>query len=484
MLVCCSFHTADLTATRLLLDWIKLLDKQLNHDILLVADASVQWSDAKNLLDIARATFKTARLIATKESKKGWPRAGNFMFLASAKYIQENQRQPFLWLEGDCAPMRKGWLDEIECEYKTCGKPFMGTIVPCNQVGLPASYLNGVAVYPANAFELILPLIKEKAWDISMAEMAVPQSHNSRLFVHLWGQKDNPPTFHERPDLKHPEQKTVQSIPAPCALFHRCKDGTLLKLLKKKMFPPVGNEDDFVVIWPFFNGDSKMALKNLQWMIKLQMPRTHDILLSYEKGTDKKIIQDMMTAASHSFTNVYQTSYQMSNGWPQNIAFFHAARIMKQYGRAWFWMEFDAIPLVRNWLQIFQDRYDRIGKLFCGPVIKAMGHMNGTGIYPADTPNIIPITMQTNAPAWDVVMKKEMIHLTHDCSDIYCHRWGEDAENMYEHKGEAARFQTVEKVRKHIPNSAAIFHRSKYGDLIDRLTEINQEKGTTFYAQL
>jgi GT2 family glycosyltransferase len=131
--------------------------------------------------------------------------------------------------------MRKGWLDEIECEYKTCGKPFMGPVVPCNQAGFPVSYLNGVSVYPWNAFEIIQPLTKDRAWDISMAEVVVPQSHNSKLFIHLWGQKDNPPTFREVRDPLHPEQKTINSIPATCALFHRCKDGTLIRLLHKKL---------------------------------------------------------------------------------------------------------------------------------------------------------------------------------------------------------------------------------------------------------
>lgn len=118
MLVVLAFHTGDLAASKDLLLWIRQLDRQLNHTMLLVADAAVQYSDALELLKIAKETFTSAKLISTKEAKIGWPLAPNYMFLVAAKHVQDNFKQSFLWLESDCGPMFKGWLDRIEKEYQ------------------------------------------------------------------------------------------------------------------------------------------------------------------------------------------------------------------------------------------------------------------------------------------------------------------------------------------------------------------------------
>lgn len=481
MLLVISFFPGDLSLARGLLEWIKLLDRDVNHDCLLIADSKTQYSDCLELLAIAKDTFKSSKLVTIAPKNIGWPKAAYETFLFAAKYVQANYKVPFLWIEPDCVFMRRGVLDSIEREYQTCGKPFMGVIAPGGQVGLPVRYLNGVAVYPANAYEIIAPIVAknpEKAWDISMADAVVPQAHNSSLFVNLWGQKDNPPTFGEIRDLTHPERKTLGAIPSTCALFHRSKDGSLLRLLRKKMFPTMPADKLFMVIWPFFNGDAAMALKNLQWMAKMPTLRTHEILLSYETGTDPKMVQQMKAMALASFSQVHETSYPrpLRGEWPPTIAFHHVAKSMQQLGRNFLWLEFDAIPLTRDWLQVLQDRYDRVRMPFSGPVIPGLGHMNGTGIYPADTPAMIPVTMRTKSPAWDVVMKPEMIKKCHDMGDIFCHRWGEVNGILDPGTGPAPKFETVEKVKRLIPKSAVVFHRSKYGDLVDRMAEIFSTK--------
>ena len=464
---------------RELLKFIKQLDPELKHDALLLADHAVGYTDAFELLKIAKSTFENAKLISTSKPHIGWPKAANSMFLTAAKNVQDNWKRPFLWMESDCVPLCKGWLDQISREYDACKKPFMGVVVPCNQAGFPVSYLNGVAVYPANAFDLILPLTKEKAWDISMAEMAVPQAHNSKLFVHLWGQKNNPPTFGEVKDPTHPERKTLSSIPTGAVLFHRNKDGSAIRLLRKKFFPKYADDKLFTVIWPFFDDDAEMAIKNLNWMARLPTLRTHEILLSYERGTSQRFVQQMKNAAAASFSKIHETICPKPNRafeWPPTIAFHHVAREMQQRGKNWLWLEYDAIPLTRDWLQVLQNRYDKCGKPFAGPIIPGMGHMNGTGIYPADTPAMMPLTMRAKSPAWDVVMKPEMIYRCEDISDIFCHRWGEVDGVLHPSLGDSPRFETVEKVKKLIPRSAVIFHRCKEGSLIDRMIEIHATK--------
>ena len=144
---------------------------------------------------------------------------------------------------------------------------------------------------------------------------------------------------------------------------------------------------------------------------------------------------------------------------------------MAQFNNPWLWMEADAIPLKRGWLEKLQDLYWVGGKSFAGPIVKDKGHMNGTGIYPANTPNRIPAALAQPRTAWDVVMKKEMIS---DCLDLhpyYFHAWSMHGEDFHPYLGGAVpTFPTQSRVDK-IPKQAVVMHRCKDGSLIERLRE-------------
>jgi len=70
-----------------------------------------------------------------------------------------------------------------------------------------------------------------------------------------------------------------------------------------------------------------------------------------------------------------------------------------------------------------------------GPVVDGMGHMNGTGFYPANTPDYIPNTMRRLDYAWDIGMKNEMMHECHDCRHLLQHVWIVDRNGVFQPHG-------------------------------------------------
>lgn len=233
-------------------------------------------------------------------------------------------------------------------------------------------------------------------------------------------------------------------------------------------------DGQFVVVLPFYSKDALLAAKSVAWMAELGTPKTHDILLSHERDTDPSLVVHIHELAAKSFKQVHRHSY--AQRYPAcNEAWAAAALQMMNERRNWLWMEPDAVALNPNWLTALQERYDQAGCKFAGPIVPGMGHMNGTGIYPFDTPHICPqATRAPPAHAWDMAMKPEMIHLCHDCSDLWQHAWVEVNGQLLPHgDGVKPTFPTHNSVGRLSP-SAVTFHRNSDGTLIDRMREMRK----------
>lgn len=309
------------------------------------------------------------------------------------------------------------------------------------------------------------------AFDIATAPVVVPQATNTPLIQHFWGKKNLPPTFAPEKLPDSPVNTfTLANLNPDAVVFHRNKDVTLLRELGYSA-NSVSHETQFMVVYPFFNGDAAGACKNMEWIADLGNNSRHEVLLWYERGTEKKWITRIEAAAKHAFSGVTCAAYATKIRGP-NGAFVEAAKTLQRMRRNWLWMEYDAIPIKPQWVDALQSRYDRCGMEFCGPVIPGPSHMNGTGIYPADTPDIIPNTMRTkDTVGFDVIMKPEMIDLCADCSDIYFHCWGVVNGRLHPSGGDAPSFAPGSPLLNQIPSSAVIMHRCKDGTLIDRLRE-------------
>jgi hypothetical protein len=476
MLVVLPFCAGDIASTRNLLRWIIDLGP-CSQSALLVADAAMQWSVALEFLDLANKAFKGATLISTDEPYTGWPQAPNWMFWYASKHIDHYLKEPFLWLEPDTVPLHKGWLDEIAADYK---EGFMGDIYKYDNPHGPFAQIDvmsGIAVYPANAWEIIGGIIEarpDQAWDVSACGPMTNRGTHTGRIQHFFGQKGLPPTFAPTKVNGSPTNTlTLADLRPGASVFHRNKDGTLIALLRQKLLPrsAENSRHNFVVVLPCWAQDAALLVKSLEWMAELGMTKTHDCIVSNENGVARQFLVRAHALANQVFRHV--AAYQYSQRQPTfNEAWFAAANLMQRDGRSWLWMEPDCVALRPDWLSMLQTRYDRHGKPFMGPVVAGMGHMNGTGIYPGNTPQRCPLTMHTPmGQAWDMVMRQEMIQDCHDCSGLWHHAWVEREGQLHQHgHGHKPTFPTVESIRRVNP-AAVVFHRSSDGTLIDRLRE-------------
>jgi len=472
MIVVLAFSPTDVDQAMSLLEFIGQLGGCQEYKALLVADAAVQWSKCVDMLSLANQIFHSAAFVTTDEPVTGWPQGANALWLAAAKHCQAAGAD-FLWLEADSIPLKRGWLVSID---KMRGNGYFGHVYDCHQEGLPKHLMSGVAVYRSDAINLIGPCIEAaptKAWDVSSAEAVLPHVRPTKLIQHFWGEKDLPPTFVEAkgPDSPKNAFTIAENISSEAVIFHRNKDGTLLQLLRKQLnLSAAGN---FMVVLPFCTLDVLQLLKNLDWMKRLGTPKTHDCLLSYDRTTNSEVIKQVTPKAREVFCNVHTTSYHVPSGtrFPQTAAWQHAAKTMQKLYRHWLWMEADAIPLTKRWLEVLQNVYDNCQQTFCGPVVPGPGHMNGTAIYPANTPQLLPRTMSHTDNAWDVEARDEMGRNVKDIGHIFFCAWGIKDGRLNPLEGEAPSFPPGSNhLLNQIPKTAVVFHRDKSGSLIDRLT--------------
>lgn len=469
MFVALGFCSSDVDAALSLLEWIGQLGGVGEYHLLLVADASTDWGKCADCLTVANRHFRAVQVITPPKPIEGWPAGANALWLLAAEQ-SAIRNEAFLWLEPDALPIKRGWLVAID---KMRGDGFFGHIYDCRQPGISSRVLSGIAVYPPGAFELIAPLIRtfpDRAWDVSSAEVAVPRATTTKLIQHFWGTPQMPPTFVEAKNAESPVNTfTLSDVWPEAVIFHRCKDGSLLRLIRRQL--SLAAPGNCVVVLPFCNADVDLLRKNLDWMADLGMPRTHDCLLSYDKTTLRESVRQVHRLASQVFFSVLETSYSVPHGtqFPQTAAWQHAARVLYQMDRNWIWFEPDCVPLRSGWLDVLQSIYNNCKLPFCGPVVPERGHMNGTGIYPANTPELLPRTMSHTNNAWDVEAREEMGQGIKDIGHIWFCSWGVKDGKLNPLEGDPPSFPPGSPLLNQIPRTAVVFHRCKDGSLIDRL---------------
>ena len=125
---------------------VKKLGGARDHSIMLATDGGDElFPPLDEALD---GCFDSITHYRTHEQVDGWPMRENVLHKHAVMAGFLMHKKAWLRMEPDSTPLVSGWLDEIECAYKACGKPIMEG-VPEN----PARFC-GCAVFPANACEL------------------------------------------------------------------------------------------------------------------------------------------------------------------------------------------------------------------------------------------------------------------------------------------------------------------------------------------
>jgi hypothetical protein len=226
-----------------LLEWIFDLDGQItNHALLLVADDAVPLEEKKRLHELGRTVFGSVETIMPKcpASVNGaYQVPAAAMFGRAAAHIDACYKFNWVWLEPDAVPLCSGWLDRLAAAYEACPKRFMGAVVKTTQPGVPQVHMPATMVYPNCAGPDLQKYCDGKmAFDMAFADYVVPRGQETPLIFHRFGSPSDVPTFKEtKLPSDGPNVGTLENITKEAVLFHRNKDGTLIKLLGKMATP-------------------------------------------------------------------------------------------------------------------------------------------------------------------------------------------------------------------------------------------------------
>jgi hypothetical protein len=170
--------------------------------------------------------------------------APNSMIRQIAWHFYLNKLGYWLFCEPDAIPLRPGWHDALDEEYRRERKYYMGALVPGKEGEYP-EHMTGVAIWPENAItcrSLMLPTHAtveghsgqvELAFDVAAANEIIGGGsfHATRLIQHVF----RGPKFDKPEDLKRIDSKAV--------LFHTDKDGGLIDLLRISRGGEVGTQE-------------------------------------------------------------------------------------------------------------------------------------------------------------------------------------------------------------------------------------------------
>jgi hypothetical protein len=190
------------------------------YDLVLVAPP--MWAAPEEA-----AAWRNVKRFPENNRIRQWPQGPNATFKQVMWYYYYGKLSgPMFWVEADCIPVAKDWLDLVADEYKRAQKPFMGAIVeakvdPATKYRTPR-HMTGNAVYPEKAF-LLAPRIMDAiniAWDVMSADQVLPKCQPTELIQHEW---------------RHPEIRSVAELRGilrpSTALFHSDKFGAIAQLL-------------------------------------------------------------------------------------------------------------------------------------------------------------------------------------------------------------------------------------------------------------
>lgn len=219
-----------------LLRWIADLEQGKKWpEIVLVSSKPISKSEDQEVIDAAKLGFNSVTMAKQAvECEMGWPQSPNELFRLANEVVR-HQPYPWLWLEPDATPTRAGWLDALDQEYRRVGKPFFGS-TPSN----PIPHLTGIAIYPPDVRKYAPEIIKPNVnpFDCQGSEVCnkiLRVAHNSPLMQHEWGCD---------PNDKSPFPKTrtfdesLEGLNPEALIFHRCKDGSLIRELRKALSGP------------------------------------------------------------------------------------------------------------------------------------------------------------------------------------------------------------------------------------------------------
>ena len=242
-----------------------------------------------------------------------------------------------------------------------------------------------------------------------------------------------------------------------------------------------------LVVLPYHAGDLEIATKLVDWIGELGSCKPHSLLLC----ADSKVPQDQMRALMEKarpffsqiatmICTVVEVAKDAKDNpyWAQNQMFLAAARQVKtNYRFDFLWLEADAIPIYPGWLDDIAEEYEECARRFMGSIVHQDGqpnmpkdYLNGVAVYPNDAIDIFSEieSVKNGGQAWDIGSAAQIVPKSLNTSLIQ-HYYGTKELPPVFVEARASDAPKNHVTPDFVNLTAAIFHRSKDGKLIDIL---------------
>lgn len=180
----------------------------------------------------AQELFSSVDLAPVLTPKPGaWPYPCNQHFAFAVEILKNLVDGPWMWLELDSCPIKPEWADDLQFQYQTKGRPFLGVLRKTEEVWPDADgqHMVGVGIYPQN-FPAYTQLWQFPAQDIPFDVMmrydVSPHVYHTSLIAHFWHSRNF------QPDMTGMDSNGNQVIISREAiLVHGVKDDSLYDII-------------------------------------------------------------------------------------------------------------------------------------------------------------------------------------------------------------------------------------------------------------
>jgi hypothetical protein len=226
---------------------ISLFGGVKQHKLLVVGTLSTV-KEATAISDLLADIFEKSEVFMPEtECEIGWPQSCNHLFSQVVLYLDRTQNKlPWYFCEADCTPIRATWLDEIETEYNTSKKPFLGAVQKTRLVDpetgefskYDGEHVIGSCVYPADFARrsTLWRYIRwdndpprATPWDVYIRHEVRPMTQVSKTIQSNWRTKNYRIGQGGRITCEPIDDLSVcDPISDEVAVIHGCKDGSLI----------------------------------------------------------------------------------------------------------------------------------------------------------------------------------------------------------------------------------------------------------------
>jgi hypothetical protein len=206
LLVVIPFNALDSAMAESLCDWIyQLSDRKQSGSCLLIAYANVHEEAQVKVKCAAEVAFEHVELsVAPEISSSSKVDRIKHLFRFAADYIIKNYRLSWLWLEPDCVPLKKDWLEQLASAYESQPKRYLGAYM---KMADDKFFLARISVYPTDTIK-----------DLAASTPLVSLATKTRLTQ----------------EIKYNHGTDLDKIREDAILLHSDKSGQLIKHLREK----------------------------------------------------------------------------------------------------------------------------------------------------------------------------------------------------------------------------------------------------------